>query len=588
MNPSSLLEPWPAVSPRSALPLFAPCACTPPRPRACPCPGPAPSPSQYPFSHQSCVCGLSPLVPLPSVGPWFSNVQSPYSLPSAAMSIASHCPCPGLAVPWPSRALPWFSRALVRPVCSHPALPLYHILTIDMVRTRGGSRLRPRVMFSTPEQAEQAPTSAAFPEPVPEEPQGFRRYQTRIGPRAPSLVPQRLSRRARPSKQARTSGPGESSSFRPEPSPSAIAEESSSPHLSPASRIKRPLFTGTPIPRNIDLRTRDFHGESYYDVPALAADPRFRDSMRLITQYSLLPLMTPRQFYYPRVVLQFYHSMTSRGAPSPLELRFTIDDRPRVLRAADISAALGLPAEQANSRGYRDWPQPTQRKMVRCLLRDPTAGPVLFRRQLPPQMLLVDHLLRTSLFPLQHYVQRKGAILEALYRISEGFWFSPFELVMTSLLQLEDKVHRKGLARAESLPLLMSRLLSQVLEHLGFQEEPRIERRIRFPQVLSMERAMVMPISFLLQQQDQEEVPDEEAEDSQMRDDPAPEIEVERSPVPDLSPPSPPPPHSTPVSAGTPGPSYTAQHSPEHVHVSSRELAVIMDAVCSLATTQAS
>ena len=29
-----------------------------------------------------------------------------------------------------------------------------------------------------------------------------------------------------------------------------------------------------------------------------------------------------------------------------------------------------------------------------------------------------------------------------------------------------------------------------------------------------MERAMVMPISFLLQQQDQEEVPDEEAEDS--------------------------------------------------------------------------
>ena len=99
---------------------------------------------------------------------------------------------------------------------------------------------------------------------------------------------------------------------------------------------------------------------------------------------------------------------------------------------------------------------------------------------------------------------------------------------------------------------------------------------------------MVMPISFLLQQQDQEEVPDEEAEDSQRRDDPAPEVEVERSPVSDLSPPSPPPPHSTPVSSGTPGPSYTAQHSPEHVHVSSRELAAVMDAVCSLAATQAS
>ena len=99
---------------------------------------------------------------------------------------------------------------------------------------------------------------------------------------------------------------------------------------------------------------------------------------------------------------------------------------------------------------------------------------------------------------------------------------------------------------------------------------------------------MVMPISFLLQQQDQEEVPNAEAEDSQRRDDPAPKVEVEMILVPDLSPPSPPPPHSAPASADTPGPSYTAHHSPEHVHVNSRELAVVMDAVCSLATTQAS
>ena len=63
---------------------------------------------------------------------------------------------------------------------------------------------------------------------------------------------------------------------------------------------------------------------------------------------------------------------------------------------------------------------------------------------------------------------------------------------------------------------------------------------------------------------------------------------MEKSPVHDLSPPSPPPPPSAPAPADTAGPSYTAQHSPEHVHVSSRELAVVMDAVCSLATTQAS
>ena len=157
---------------------------------------------------------------------------------------------------------------------------------------------------------------------------------------------------------------------------------------------------------------------------------------------------------------------------------------------------------------------------------------------------------------------------------------------MTTLLHFEDKVHRKGLARAESIPLLMPRLLCQVLEHLGFPEEPRIEMRVRCPQVLSMKRAMVMPISFLLQQQDQEEVPGQEAEDSHRRDSHAPEPEMERSPVPNMSPPSPPPPTSA-TAHDTPGPSYKAQHSPEYVHVSTRELAGVMDVVCSLAATQA-
>ena len=103
----------------------------------------------------------------------------------------------------------------------------------------------------------------------------------------------------------------------------------------------------------------------------------------------------------------------------------------------------------------------------------------------------------------------------------------------------------------------------------------------------SMERAMVMPISFLLQQQDQEEVPDTEAEDSHRRDSHTPEPEVQRSPVFYMSPPSPPPPTSTAAPVDTPGPSYTAQHSPEYVHVSTRELAGVMDDVCSLASTQA-
>ena len=58
--------------------------------------------------------------------------------------------------------------------------------------------------------------------------------------------------------------------------------------------------------------------------------------------------------------------------------------------------------------------------------------------------------------------------------------------------------------------------------------------------------------------------------------------------MPDSSPPSPSPPPSATAPTDTPDRSYTAPHSPEHVHVSSRELAAVMDAVYSLATTQAS
>ena len=181
-----------------------------------------------------------------------------------------------------------------RPCLGLPQCPFQ---TTAMVRTRGGSRLRPRVRFSTPEREEQAsvlapdpaPVLAPVPEAVLEEPQGFRRYHTRMGPRAPSPVPQRRSRRAPPSKRARTSRPGESSSSRPQPSPATLAvEATSSPQLSPASRIRRPLFVGHPIPGNVRLHRREFHGESYYDIPALMANPRFRDSMRLIEHYSLL------------------------------------------------------------------------------------------------------------------------------------------------------------------------------------------------------------------------------------------------------------------------------------------------------------
>ena len=97
-----------------------------------------------------------------------------------------------------------------------------------------------------------------------------------------------------------------------------------------------------------------------------------------------------------------------------------------------------------------------------------------------------------------------------------------------------------------------------------------------------------MSISIILQQQ--QEAADDVAEDPPRGEDPVPkmevEVEVEMNPVLDSSPPSPPP--TAPAPTDTAGPSYAAQQSPDHIHVSSRELAAVMDAVCALATTQAS
>ena len=63
--------------------------------------------------------------------------------------------------------------------------------------------------------------------------------------------------------------------------------------------------------------------------------------------------MSPRYFFYPLVVLEFYHTVTSRGVSGQMQIRFSIDGRPGVLRTVDITAALGLPVVLANSTDYR-------------------------------------------------------------------------------------------------------------------------------------------------------------------------------------------------------------------------------------------
>ena len=115
--------------------------------------------------------------------------------------------------------------------------------------------------------------------------------------------------------------------------------------------------------------------------------------------------------------------------------------------------------------------------MVHILSRGTSGDSFLLHKELPSGMLLVDVLLWSNIFPLQHLVQRRGAILNALFRISEGFYFGSHHLIMVAFLYFEEKVHRKKLQGADTIPLLFLRLLCHILEHIGYPTEPHLERR---------------------------------------------------------------------------------------------------------------
>ena len=236
------------------------------------------------------------------------------------------------------------------------------------------------------------------------------RYDTRVGPTPPSPAHQRPSRRAPPPIRARTLDPGKSSSSRPQKPHSPPVQgptDELPPDLSPASIIRHPFFHCGPITCNLDCSTREVQCETYYDFLAFTSDPELKDSMKLVQRNSLEPFMTPCRFFYPWVVIEFYHTMTSRKVPHPTVIHFSIDSREGTLQATDIAIAFHFPTVPANSGNYKLWPHPSPRKIVRILSRDVTVGSILFRRQLPPSMLLIDHILQSNLFPLQHTVQRR-------------------------------------------------------------------------------------------------------------------------------------------------------------------------------------
>ena len=160
-----------------------------------------------------------------------------------------------------------------------------------------------------------------------------------------------------------------------------------------------------PIEGNLDFRARPFHSELCFDIATFRFQSKLVDSFHLLHRYRMEHLLTPRDFFYPRVAMDFYQSMTTNQVKDPTLIHFTIDGRHGILGARHIAEALHIPYEPACLEDYRVWTNPSQLEMVHSLSRGTSINPYLLRKDLPPSMFFIDALLQHNIYPLQHWVQ---------------------------------------------------------------------------------------------------------------------------------------------------------------------------------------
>eukprot|EP00261_Vitis_vinifera_P029955 XP_010664697.1 PREDICTED: developmental and secondary metabolism regulator veA-like [Vitis vinifera] len=214
-----------------------------------------------------------------------------------------------------------------------------------MARTRGAKSSSPSGRKRVPREAPvQGPTSepprpeAASPQvkPTPQNPPA-RRYLTRSGGRP-------LQKRARVESSKpinlteQSLVPSPEPSPAPSPAPAPMSPAQPQEHQPPLSKpqipsgvapevlIRHPMLTQPPIEGNLDCRARQFHSELCFDTTTFQLRPELADSFRLMRRYHMEHLLAPRDFFYPRVAMDFYQSMTTKqilqhlGYPSDPQL----------------------------------------------------------------------------------------------------------------------------------------------------------------------------------------------------------------------------------------------------------------------------
>ncbi|XP_034708951.1 anther-specific proline-rich protein APG-like [Vitis riparia] len=205
-----------------------------------------------------------------------------------------------------------------------------------MARTRGTKSSSPSAQKPTPREVpvqastSEPPRSEVVPPPVKPTPKKrqakptlqtppARRYFTRSGGRP-------LQKRARVESSEPIDLTGQSPVPSPEPSPVPPPAPSAKPQASqppppepqiqsataPEAIIRRPMLTQPPIEGNFDCRARPFHSELCFDTAVFQLRPELEGLFQLLRRHHMEQLLTPRDFFYPRVAMDFYQSMTTQ------------------------------------------------------------------------------------------------------------------------------------------------------------------------------------------------------------------------------------------------------------------------------------
>ncbi|RVW81707.1 hypothetical protein CK203_044514 [Vitis vinifera] len=178
--------------------------------------------------------------------------------------------------------------------------------------------------------------------------------------------------------------------------PSAEPAPLSPPARRYQTRSEPPVEPQLPIEGNLDCRAQPFHSELCFDTATFRLQSKLADSFHLLHRYRMEHLLTPRDFFYPRVATNFYQSMTTNQVRDPTLIHFTIDGRHGILGARHIAEALHFPYEPARLEDYRVWTNPPQLEMVHLLSKGTSTNPYLLRNELPPSMFFMMHSCATT------------------------------------------------------------------------------------------------------------------------------------------------------------------------------------------------